>query len=75
MMDKYAQSRETHRVGASIRELARRFWHSSKTILKALSERQPKPYTRVVPLIAPPFYTFPPIVYVIVVADQTAPGM
>lgn len=72
-VDDYTQVREARRDGASIRELATRFRHSPRTILKVLANSEPKPYTLKKPRPAPVFDAVRPIVDGILAADQTAP--
>ena len=72
-VDDYTQIREARRDGASIRELAQRFGHSPKTILKVLGNPQPKPYTLKKPRPAPVFDAVRSIVDDILTQDQTAP--
>ena len=72
-VDDYAQVRQARRDGASIRELAKRFGHSPKTILKVLSSPQPKPYTLKRPRPAPVFDAVRHIVDDILARDQSAP--
>jgi transposase len=72
-VDDYAQIRQARRDGASIRELAKRFRHSPKTILEALGNAQPKPYTLTKPRPAPVFDAVRGIVDDILTQDQTAP--
>ena len=72
-VDDYAPIREARRDGASIRELAQRFRRSPKTILKVLSNAQPKPYTLAKPRPAPVFDVVRSIVDDILAQDQSAP--
>jgi transposase len=72
-VDKYAKIREARREGLSIRKIARQFGHSTKTVLKALAEPQPKPYTLAKPRSAPIFAAFRQFVDDIIVEDRTAP--
>jgi transposase len=72
-VDQFAQIRQARRDGLSIRQIAVRLHHSSKTILKALGQAEPKPYTLVKPRGAPVFGAFRRIVDDILDADQTAP--
>ncbi|MBP3955617.1 IS21 family transposase [Gemmata sp. G18] len=72
-VDDYAQIREARRDGLTIRELAVRFGRSPKTVLKALADPQPRPYTRTAVRSAPVFDPFRAIVDDILVADRTAP--
>jgi transposase len=72
-VDNYAQIRQARREGLSIRAIAARFGHSTKTVLKALAHPEPKPYTLATPRPAPVFDAVRPIVDDILDADQTAP--
>jgi transposase len=72
-VDDYTQVRQARRDGASIRELAQRFRHSPKTILKVLANPQPKPYTLTKPRPAPVFDAVRSIVDDILAQDQSAP--
>jgi transposase len=72
-VDDYTQVRQARRDGASIRELAKRFRHSPKTILKVLGNPQPKPYTLTQPRPAPVFDAVRSIVDDILTQDLTAP--
>jgi transposase len=72
-VEDYAQIREARRDGLSIRALAKRFRRSPKTILKALGQPEPKPYTLAKPRPAPVFSTIRPIVDDILAQDQAAP--
>jgi len=72
-VDKYALIREARRNGSTIRQIARQFGHSTKTVLKALAEPQPKPYTLAKPRSAPIFAAFRQFVDDIIVEDRTAP--
>jgi transposase len=72
-VDDYSQIREARRDGASIRELAKRFRRSPKTILKVLGHAQPQPYTLQQPRPAPVFDAVRSIVDDILTQDLTAP--
>ncbi|MBM3982628.1 MAG: hypothetical protein FJ304_20625 [Planctomycetes bacterium] len=72
-VDDYTQIREARRDGASVRELAQRFRHSHRTVLKALADPQPKPYTLKKPRSAPVFDAVRSIVDDILAHDQGAP--
>ncbi len=72
-VDDYAQIREARRDGLSIRALAKHFRRSPKTILKALGQPEPKPYTLAKPRSAPVFAAIRPIVDDILAQDQIAP--
>lgn len=72
-VDNYAQIRQARRDGLSIREIAARFGHSTKTVLKALANPEPKSYTLATPRPAPVFDTVRQIADDILTHDQTAP--
>jgi transposase len=72
-VDDFAQIRQARRDGATIRELATRFRHAPATILKALADPQPKPYTLTQPRPAPVFDAVRAIVDDILTQDQSAP--
>src|SRR5580658_9405465 len=72
-VDDYAQIRQARRDGLSIRQLAKQFRHSNRTISKVLSQAEPKPYTLEKPRSAPVFGNFRPIVDEILAQDRTAP--
>lgn len=72
-VDDYAQIRQARRDGLSIRQLAKQFRHSNRTIRKVLSQAEPKPYTLAKPRSAPVFGNFQPIVDEILTQDRTAP--
>src|SRR5215510_13912080 len=73
-VDNFAQIREARRDGQSIRAIARRFGHSTKTVLKALANPQPKPYTLNKPRPARVFDAVRHIVDDILAQDLTAPS-
>jgi len=72
-VDDFALIRAARRDGLSIRALARQFGHSTKTILKALADPQPKPYTLTKPRPARVFDAIRHVVDDILAADKTAP--
>jgi len=72
-VDRFARIRQLHREGLSLREIARQLGHSPKTILKALRDPEPAPYTRTTPRVAPVFGPFAALVDAILEADRTAP--
>jgi transposase len=72
-VDRYTEIRRLHRDGLTIREIAQRLGHSSKTIIKALEHPEPIPYTLAAPRSAPTFGPFRAIVDAIVDADEHAP--
>ena len=72
-VDRYAEIRQLHRDGLTVREIARRLGHSSKTIVKALEHPEPIPYTLSAPRTAPTFGPFRVIVDAILDADRHAP--
>lgn len=72
-VDDFAQIRAARRDGLSIRALARQFGHSTKTVLKALADAEPKPYTLTKPRPARVFDAIRHVVDDILTQDQTAP--
>jgi transposase len=73
-VDQYAAIRRAHRDGMSIREIARRFGHSRKSIRKALASAEPTPYRRNGPWPTPKFTAeLKAIVDAILLADESAP--
>lgn len=69
----YAQIRRAHRDGMSIREIARRFGHSKKTVRKALAQSEPQPYARRKPRAAPKLDAFKARIEAILTEDEQAP--
>jgi transposase len=72
-VEHFAQIRQARRDGLTIRQIAEQFGHSTKTILKALAEPQPQPYTLAQPRTAPVFGSFRVVVEAILHADEQAP--
>jgi hypothetical protein len=72
-VDRYARIRQLHREGGSLRDIARQLRHSPKTILKALRQPEPPPYTLSAPRTAPTFGPVRAIVDAILAADEHAP--
>jgi transposase len=72
-VDHFAQIRQARRDGLTIRQIAEQFGHSSKTILKALEQPEPQPYTLARPRPAPVFGPFRDVVEAILAADEAAP--
>ena len=72
-VDDFAQIRQARAEGASVRALARRFRRSTKTVLKALGQAQPTPYTLTKPRPAPALDAVRAIVDEILARDQSAP--
>jgi hypothetical protein len=72
-VDHFARIRQARRDGLTIRQLAEQFGHSTKTVLKALAEAEPQPYTLAQPRPAPVFGPFRSAVDEILTADETAP--
>ena len=52
-VDDYAKYRTAHRDGMTIRQIARSFHVSRRTVREALAAPEPKPYTRTKPPPAP----------------------
>ncbi|HZR55193.1 MAG TPA: IS21 family transposase [Streptosporangiaceae bacterium] len=72
-MDDFATIRQLRREGLTIRQIAEQLNRSPKTILKALGQPEPLPYTRAAPPPAPVFGPFRAVVDAMVAADDTAP--
>jgi transposase len=72
-VDDFAQIRQARRDGLSIRQLAKQFRHSIRTIIKVLGQAEPKPYTLAKPRPAPVFGNFQAIVDEILAQDRSAP--
>jgi len=72
-VDHFARIREARRDGQTIRAIADEFGHSSKTVLKALADSEPQPYTLSQPRPAPVFGAFRSVVDAILAGDETAP--
>jgi transposase len=72
-VDHFALIRQLRRDGLTIRQIADRLHRSPKTILKALTHPEPKPYTLAEPRPAPVFGPYRAIVDAILEADQSAP--
>jgi transposase len=72
-VDHFALIRQLRRDGLTIRQIADQLHRSPKTILKALTHPEPKPYTLAEPRPAPVFGPYRAIVDAILEADQAAP--
>ena len=72
-VDHYAKIRQARRDGLTIREIAERLGHSTKTVVKALAEPEPRPYASSQPRPAPVFGPFRQVVDAILAGDETAP--
>jgi transposase len=72
-VEDFAQIRQLHAQGTSIRNIARALGVGRGTIRKALADAQPKPYTLTQPRPAPVFDAVRSIVDDILTQDQTAP--
>jgi transposase len=72
-VDRFAQIRQARRDGLTIRQIADQFGHSTKTVLKALADPEPQPYSLAQPRPAPVFGPFRPVVDAILQADEAAP--
>ena len=70
-VEQYARIRQLRRDGRTIRQIAEELNHSSKTILKALADPEPRPNAPIRP--APIFGPFRAIVEEILAADEAAP--
>jgi len=72
-VDDFSRIRYAARDGMTIREIARRFGHSRKSIRKALSDPEPKPYTLAMPRLAPKLGQLHGVIDQILADDQQAP--
>jgi hypothetical protein len=72
-VDHYAKIRQARRDGLTIRQIAEQLGHSTKTIIKALAEPEPRPYAPTQSRPAPVFGPFRQVVDGILAADATAP--
>src|SRR3954451_4216132 len=72
-VDDYAKLRTAHRDGMTIRQIARTFHVSRRTVRDALASPEPKPYTRTKPPPAPVLGPFQAIIDQILRDDRDAP--
>ena len=72
-MDEYARIRRAHRDGMSVREIARRFGHSKRTVRKALANAEPGEYGPRRKAHAPKLGAFTAIIDQILAEDEKAP--
>jgi len=72
-VDHFAQIRQARREGLTVRQIASQLGHSTKTVLKALANSEPIPYTLTEPRPCPVFGPFREIVEAILTADAQAP--
>lgn len=72
-VDDFARIRRAACEGMSIREMARRFGHSRKSIRKALANGEPTPYTLTQPREAPVLGGYHGVIGQILADDQDAP--
>ncbi len=72
-VDEYGEIRRAHRDGMSIREIARRFHHSKRTVRKALARSEPAPYQRKQPWAKPKLGPFVVHIEAMLAADEQAP--
>jgi transposase len=72
-VDHYGKIRRAYRDGMSIRDIARTFHHSRRTIRQILQQPQPRSYTRSKPPAAPVLGLFLPFIDAILLADEDAP--
>jgi len=72
-VEDYGRIRRAHRDGMSIREIARTFHHSRRSVRQALQEAQPRPYTRMREPRAPKLGPFKAVIDQILNADKDAP--
>jgi transposase len=72
-VDDYAKFRTAHRDGMTIRQIARSFHVSRRTVREALASPEPKPYTRTKPPPAPVLGPFAAIIDQVLRDDRDAP--
>ena len=72
-VDDYAKYRSAHRDGMTIRQIARSFHVSRRTVREALATPEPKPYTRTKPPPAPVLGPFAAIIDQVLRDDRDAP--
>lgn len=72
-MDDYARIRKAYRKGMSLRDIARTFHLTRRTIREAIQNPEPKPYTRTKPTTAPKLDTYKAAIDKILAADEQAP--
>jgi len=72
-VDDYAKYRTAHRDGMTIRQIARSFHVSRRTVREALASPEPKPYTRTKPPPAPVLGPFAAIIDQVLRDDRDAP--
>lgn len=72
-VDDYAKYRTAHRDGLSIRQIARTFHVSRRTVREALASPEPRPYTRTKPPPAPVLGAFTAVIDQILRDDRQAP--
>jgi len=72
-VDDYAKYRSAHRDGMAIRQIARTFHVSRRTVREALASSEPKPYTRAKPPPAPVLGPFTAIIDQVLRDDRDAP--
>lgn len=72
-VDDYARYRTAHRDGMTIRQIARSFHVSRRTVREALASPEPKPYTRTKPPPAPVLGPFAAIIDQVLRDDREAP--
>lgn len=72
-VDRYAEIRRAHRDGMSIREIARRFGHSKRTVRKVLANAEPAPYARQKPAACPKLDPFKSRIDALLAEDEKAP--
>src|SRR5947209_11342697 len=72
-VDDYAKYRTAHRDGMTIRQIARSFHVSRRTVRDALASPEPKPYTRSKPPPAPVLGPFTAVIDQTLRDDRDAP--
>jgi len=73
-VDDYAKLRTAHRDGMTIRQIARTFHVSRRTVRDALASPEPTPYTRTKPPPAPVLGPFTAIIDQVLRDDRDAPA-
>ena len=72
-VDDFGRIRRAYRDGMSIREMARKFGHSRRSVRKALGQAEPAPYTLHKPRVAPKLGPFHAVIDQIRAEDEQAP--
>lgn len=72
-VDDYGQIRRAHRDGMSVRAISRTLHHSRRKVREALTQPEPRPYTRRTEPPAPRLGPYHAIIDAILAADEQAP--